>query len=557
VAQVVSQTDGKLVVAGGFTHFNGVPVGRILRLKLDGSLDETFKAGTGADARIFQVLPTGDGNLLLLGAFRSFNGVARAGAARLNPDGSLDGSFAGVGASNNDTSQVSATLVQADGKILIGGNFTDCGGRYLPGIARLNVDGTVDPGFDPGTGAEGAVQTLSLTPEGKIYAAGLFGVANGVACSSLARLMPGGALDSSFSARLTKLDGSSSDLMRVTSLADGKVLVLGHFRWSNGVSRDYTARLLEDGSTDTTFDPQYLIQGFDAWSGKTLTGTGTMPTCMAVQSDGKILLGGNMTWDGLSNGFIVRVDPTGQMDKTFVPVSIATNAMVLAGRVMQLRLAAGDAFLACGDFREIRDGSFSPPQRNCIARFSKDGVLDGAFLMGSDPWIEDMALQPDGKILIGGWFKRFEIKGIFGPQFPNTNNCLRLGRLNADGTLDTTFSAGTGPSNPVFSVQWLGDNRALIAGTFTNYAGSACFGLAKVVASVVDNRPRMRITLKGAGKIVVSWPMNATAFALEWSQLGVTTGWKPVAPPYVQVGNEYSYTPTSEEGGQMFRLRSP
>jgi uncharacterized delta-60 repeat protein len=107
-----------------------------------------------------------DGKILIGGAFTNYNGTPRNGIARLNADGSLDNGF--NPASGADGSAF-ILAQQLDGKILFGGDFT------LPrkSIARLNADGSLDTGFNPGTGADHQVNIITLQPDGKILIGGL------------------------------------------------------------------------------------------------------------------------------------------------------------------------------------------------------------------------------------------------------------------------------------------------------------------------------------------------------------------------------------------------
>ena len=123
-----------------------------------GSLDLTFDPGDGADSTIRSVVLQPDGKILIAGDFTSYEGTSRNHIARLNADGSLDTSFDPGTGTNDDTEHDEPggypIAVQADGKILIGGHFTNYNGTARNRIARLNADGSLDPSFDPGAGAK-------------------------------------------------------------------------------------------------------------------------------------------------------------------------------------------------------------------------------------------------------------------------------------------------------------------------------------------------------------------------------------------------------------------
>ena len=91
-----------------------------------------------------------------------------------------------------------AFSIQADNKIVIGGVFNEVNGTARNNIARLNADGGLDTGFNPGTGADNTVTTLSVQPDGKILIAGYFTSYNGASRNRIARLNTDGSLDVGF-----------------------------------------------------------------------------------------------------------------------------------------------------------------------------------------------------------------------------------------------------------------------------------------------------------------------------------------------------------------------
>jgi len=94
VGAIAVQIDGKIVIAGDFTNVDGFSRGRVARLNTDGSTDVTFMDGvTGADLTVNSVAVQPDGKIVIGGQFTNVNGVARNLIARLNRDGSLDTNF--------------------------------------------------------------------------------------------------------------------------------------------------------------------------------------------------------------------------------------------------------------------------------------------------------------------------------------------------------------------------------------------------------------------------------------------------------------------------------
>ncbi len=204
IRTVVVQPDGKIIVVGDFTTFNGVAYHGIVRLNAEGRLDPAFDPGAGAnraDPNTFGSVHTAvvqpDGKIVCGGNFDTFNGAARNGVARLNADGSLDTTF---NPGSGVRSIVYAVAVQPDGRIVIVGGFTTFNGVARNGVARLNADGSLDGSLqaDLNFGPNGTVIVAAVQPDGRIVIVGGFTTFNGVARNGVARLNADGSLDTAF-----------------------------------------------------------------------------------------------------------------------------------------------------------------------------------------------------------------------------------------------------------------------------------------------------------------------------------------------------------------------
>jgi uncharacterized delta-60 repeat protein len=230
------QSDGKILVGGYFGSYQGVGANIIIRLNSDGSRDTSFNIGTGFDNWVYSLSLQSDGKILVGGGFTSYQGVGANRIIRLNSNGSRDTSFnIGTGFDN----WVYRLALQSDGKILVGGDFTSYQGVEANIIIRLNSDGSRDTSFNIGTGFNNWVYSLSLQ-------------------------------------------------------SDGKILVGGGFTSYQGVGANYIIRLNSDGSRDTSFN---IGTGFNSWV-----------YSLSLQSDGKILVGGNFTiYQDQPAGYLIRV----------------------------------------------------------------------------------------------------------------------------------------------------------------------------------------------------------------------------------------------------------
>jgi uncharacterized repeat protein (TIGR01451 family)/uncharacterized delta-60 repeat protein len=423
------QTDGKVIIGGLFTSYNGTPVNRIARLNSDGSLDTDFVVGTGASSNVYTTTIQTDGKVIIGGVFSSYNGTPRNRIARLNIDGSLDTDFV-VGTGANIT--VWTTTIQSDGKVIIGGEFTSYNGTPRSRIARLNNDGSLDTDFVVGTGANGAVSTISIQSDGKVIIGGGFTNYNGTTRNRIARLNTNGSLDTDFVVGT----GANSSILTTAVQTDGKVIIGGLFTSYNGTLRSNRARLDTDGSLDITFN----------------VGTGANGAVLTtvIQSDGKVIIGGSfVSYNGTARNRIARLHTDGSLDTTFNIGNGANNT------VSTITMQSDGKVIIGGDFT-----NYNGTPINRIARLNTDGTLDPTFNVGNgaDNWIHTIAVQGDGKIMIGGDFTSY-----------NSTPINRIARLNVDGTLDSTFNVGDGADLRVLTTYIQTDGKILIGGEFDRY----------------------------------------------------------------------------------------
>jgi uncharacterized delta-60 repeat protein len=281
------QLDGKILVGGGFTSYDGNSRNRIVRLNSDGSIDNTFNIGTGFNDNCVSIVTQLDGKILVGGGFTSYDGNSRNRIVRLNSDGSIDNTFS-IGAGFND--YVYSIDIQLDGKIIVGGEFTSYSGISRNKIVRLNSDGSIDNTFNIGTGFNGYVYSIKIQSDGKILVGGNFTSYDGNSRNRIVRLNSDGSIDNSFNIGT----GFNNGINTISIQSDGKILCGGSFTSYNGNSRNRIVRLNSDGSINNTFS---IGTGFDS-----------DVNSLSIQSDGKILVGGGFTsYNGNSRNFIVRL----------------------------------------------------------------------------------------------------------------------------------------------------------------------------------------------------------------------------------------------------------
>ena len=294
---VIPQPDGKVIAAGRFTFANNIVRNRIARFNFNGSLDTTFDPGTGADGEITAAVLQSDGRIIVAGRFTSFNGFIHNGICRLNADGSVDQRF-GLGSGIN---VVLALALQSDGRIIVGGQFSNVDFTPRSNLARLNTDGSVDLSFDPGSGPSGDVNAIVIQSDGAIVIGGTFTGYNGFARGGVARVLGNGALDPSFDSSV----GTGGNVFALALQHNGQIVLGGHFVQYIGNNRTYIARVFGDGSLDFGFNPAVPNDWVQS---------------LAVEPDDRILVGGFFTdVNGFGRNRIARLNTNGSVDLTFDP----------------------------------------------------------------------------------------------------------------------------------------------------------------------------------------------------------------------------------------------
>lgn len=357
---IVELSNGKILLGGMFTEFEGRMRDCYVRLNQDGSLDTSFLSQGFNDEVVTMALQE-DGKVILGGSFTTFNTISQNRIIRINgDDGTKDMSF-NIGSGFNG--DVKIILIQSNGKILIGGDFTMYNGQNANHLIRLNHDGTIDTTFNIGLGFNAYVKTIALQPDGKIVIGGNFTTYNGQSQNYLVRLNENGTKDSTFN-----IENSFND--RVTSLIlqeDAKIIVGGNFTTFNGDEQRYLVRLHETGTKDVSFTPpqndEFLwsytsedaILDFALTLDKIYVVTGHIPRrlnmdgslddsfialyyntkSIAIQNNNEVLLGGTFSFIFNNGGYrrgLVQLNNDGTVDTDF---DISLNGSMALGGFFQ------------------------------------------------------------------------------------------------------------------------------------------------------------------------------------------------------------------------------
>jgi len=339
---------------------------------------------------------------------------------------------------------INAIAIQADGKMIIGGEFTEIDGIQVNRIARLLANGAVDDSFDVGTGIDGSITDIALQDDGKIIVGGNFTMVNGVSQYDMARLNTDGSLDVSFNS----IFGEGGAVNVIALQDDGKIIVGGFFYSIGYPPGDYIVRLNSNGQLDNSFS----IGSANA---------GVLE--VALQKNGKMILGGQFTqFNGISYNRIIRLNSNGTIDNEFT--SSGSNSDVLS-----IEFSEYEKIIVGGGFTDFNNAT-----KNSIARLDNNGDLDSEFIGDCpDCAIQSILIQKDGKIIIGGYFGLFE----------DSDDAYYLSRLSNDGTLDNGFYQGIDSSfssQSIFDMALQQDGKIIVVGDFLGYRSISRNKIARI-----------------------------------------------------------------------------
>lgn len=327
VSAIVRQSDGKLVVAGQFTSYDGVVCNRLIRLNPDGTPDTAFVAayGSGPDGLIHALAIENTGKILVAGDFTTFAGQPARLIVRLLPTGARDlGTPLTLDPVFTTATSIATMLALDDGKVMVGGSFHT--GYVSPvdgfrrGLARLHANGGRDATFEVGAGAHAlssrynlsTVTTIARQADGQFLVGGWFTAWDGTPASRLVRLSATGAVDGSFTA--PAIDAAP---LAILPQPGGRVVIGGSFSLPDG----RLARLASHGALDP------------AWNtGGQLGGAVGTVHALSAAADGALFVGGNFfQYGGQPSRPVVRVAGGGGDAYDFWKAKHFTAAQILAG----------------------------------------------------------------------------------------------------------------------------------------------------------------------------------------------------------------------------------
>lgn len=305
-------SSGKIFVMGGISTYNGSACSQLIKLNSDGTIDNTFSTGTGIHCSVVGFSPAvqdidflSNGKIIVIGTFNSYDGHTCGSIARINADGTFDTTF-NVGGAGFNVTQLNALKIKilSSGKILISGHFTSYNGITVAGLVRLNADGTIDNTFN-NYGFNFNVLDFDTQSDGKIVVCGDFSTYNGSTAFGFAMLNSDGT---TFSANAKFFNGpSSGGIRRLKVLSNDKIIAVGNFTSYYYISTLYPSNRIVQLNSDSTKDTSFVYG----------TGFNQQIECIDIQSDNKVILGGHFTTyngNATASKFWTRLLSTGIID---------------------------------------------------------------------------------------------------------------------------------------------------------------------------------------------------------------------------------------------------
>jgi len=281
---------------------------------------------------------------------------------------------------------VFALLPMVDGSVMIGGDFTGVGPRAIGRVARLLTDGTLDEDFNAyGFGADGPVRALAPDEEGRCFIGGSFLTYNGQPARHLIRLEADGTPDPSY---VPEIDAATTEVRALARQPDGKLLAAGT-SVNGSVTTHWLVRLLSDGSRDPLFATPAFLNG--------------KVNCLIIEANGRILVGGSFRQNppGTPGQFnrVARLEPNGFPDASFAPPG-GTNAAA-NGEVRAVAVQADGKIVLGGKFTSVNG-----TPRFGLARMMASGTLELAYNPAPDDFVSALVPETAGTLLVGGVFTR-------------------------------------------------------------------------------------------------------------------------------------------------------
>jgi len=406
INKTIIQFDWKIIVIWDFSTYNWQWASSIARLNSDWSFDPYFNIwnwfvkSSRWNWIAYDIKPTNDWWFIVGGEFAFYDKNEANNIIKLNPDWSNNTNL-----NNNDikwfNSAVYEIKTQEDGKTIIGWGFSSYNWQTANWLIRLNSNWSIDNSFDIWDGFGGWKNTASIST--------------------------------------------------IWIQNDNKILVGGFFNNYNWQSANWLIRLNSNWSIDNSFD---IWDGFDDWYWYAYI------TTIEIQDDGKILVGWEFSsYNWQSANWLIRLNSNWSIDNSF-DIWDGFNDWFWDAYIMTTNIQDDGKILVGGFFN-----NYNWQTANWLIRLNPDWTIDSSFnvWLGFDDSVQSIAIQDDGKFLVGGFFNDY-----------NWQTANWLIRLNSNWTIDNSFDVWVGFDDwywdgYIMTTNIQDDGKILVGWRFTSY----------------------------------------------------------------------------------------
>jgi len=348
-----------IIVGGTFTSYDGSGCNGIIKLRPDGTIDQTFyenmSSGFGSGGSVSAIGVDASANIIVGGNFTSYDGSGCSDIIKLRPDGTIDKTFyenmgSGIGIVGVG-SYVKAIGVDASANIIVGGNFTSYDGSGCSDIIKIRPDGTIDQPFYENMGqgirgGAGIVNAIGVDASANIIVGGNFTSYDGSGCNGIIKLQPDGTIDQTFYENMSS--GFDGVVYAIGVDASANIIVGGLFTSYDGSACSNIIKLRPDGTIDPTF-----YENMGSGIG------GFIVFAIGTDASANIIVGGEFTsYDSSACSNIIKLRSDGTIDTTFYENmgSGIDTINGITGYVLSIRTDASANIIVGGNYTSY-DGS--------------------------------------------------------------------------------------------------------------------------------------------------------------------------------------------------------
>ena len=474
ITDLLVQQDGKIIVAGLSDEEWYILKRKVVRLTSDFQADSTFvfndenEYRSASECFINTASLQSDEKIIIGGHFFEVNGIVANNIARLHTNGTVDDSFNQHRGCNGT---VLTTAIQSNERIIIAGSFSRYNSSSVNSIARIRKNGHFDFSFNPGTGANGKINTVAIQSNGKILVGGKFTSFNGNECHNIARLNSNGSFDGSFTAQ------TDGEVRKIKIDSDSRIVLGGDFKNVNSSTASGIARLHPSGNMDVTFHSPLAFPDKG----------GVYDFVFAADQLYTAVIYKNFL--GYTSGTdLIRLDDNGDEDVSF---SIPTDK---AYEIHTVALANNGKPIA-GGLADDPNSSL----KGLLIQFNSDGTIDPSFdyyglTYNLTNCVRAIQVLGNDKQIIGG-------------DFPG-----HIKLISSTGRIDENFSGSAG--NNIYTLSPVSNEKLIVGGVFSDCQSIVRNSVARIRAEISSGAAAasaLAIANRNAGGNVSIYPVPASS----------------------------------------------